>query len=91
MKPQFKEQKTTKDYITHVMLHGERIIPSDSFEIGENEYILLQILKSSDDNLYLRIMGINGLNFGNIYVIPRNDFEEKNLYEIESHLTHYQY
>lgn len=91
MKPQFKEQKTTKDYITHVMLQGERIIPSDSFEIGENEYLLLEIIKSTDDIIFLRILSIKGSDLGNIYIVPQYEFEAKTLKEMKKILQDYQH
>jgi hypothetical protein len=79
------------NYITHVILHGERIIPSDSFEIGENEYLLLEILKSTDNIIFLKIIGIKGSDFGSIYLIPKEDFEDKTLKEIKERLKDYKH
>ncbi len=78
-------------YITHVILHGERIIPSDSFEIDGNEYVLLEILKSTDGIIFLKIIGIKGENFGNIYLIPRYVFEKSTAQELKEQLQYYQH
>ena len=78
-------------YITHVTIHDERIIPSDSFEIGGNEYVLLEILKSTDEIIFLKIIGIKGENFGNIYLIPWHIFEESKVKELQKQLQFYQH
>lgn len=90
MKPQFV-YRGTKDYITHTFINEERIIPSDSFTLGDDKYILLGILKSTDDFLFLKIIGIDGPDMGSIYLIPKQDFENKTLLEIRENLKHYQH
>ncbi len=78
-------------YISHVILGGHEIIPSDSFEIGGNEYVLLKIIKSTDDITFLKIICSEGSNIGNIYLIPKTDFEDKTLKQIQENLNHYQH
>ncbi len=90
MKPQFV-YTGTKDYITHTFINEQRIIPSDSFILGDDEYILLEIMKSTDDIIFMRIIGIKGPDMGSIYLIPKQDFEDKTLTEIRENLTHYQH
>lgn len=90
MKPQFI-YNSTRDYITHVFIHGERIIPSDTFEINNNEYLLLGILKSTDNILFLKILCIEGLDMGSQYIIPKNLFENSTLGEIKNSLSDYKH
>lgn len=82
--------KGTQEYISHTELNGERIIPSDSFEIDTNEYLLLEILKLKENIIFLKIIGIKGSDMGNIYFIPKQIFEEKTLVEIKESLKDYQ-
>jgi len=90
MKPEFV-QKTDTKYITHVYIGGERILPSDTFEIENNDYVLLKILQSTDDILFLKIIGIRGPDMGSIYLLPKTIFEEKTLSEIKEGLKNYQH
>lgn len=90
MTPQFV-YNGTQDYITHITLEGERIIPSDSFDIGDNEYLLLEIMKSTDNIIFLRIIGIKGSDLGSIYTIPQQEFTENTLAEIQKSLQDYKH
>jgi len=69
-----------KRYHTSVIINDQKILPSDSFRIGENEYLLLDIF--SDDKVYLHIVCSAGPHLGNEYVVPRQDFEQKNQEEL---------
>ncbi len=80
-----------KDYITHVLIGGERVIPSDSFELGENEYLLLEILRSTDDIIFLKLLCVDGPDIANHYLIPKHLFEEKTLSEIQASLEDYKH
>lgn len=90
MNPSFKKL-STKDYIIRTDIQGHTIMPSDSFEIGNNEYILLEILMSTDDILFLKIMGIRGAHTGNQYLIPKHEFEESSPAELSESLFNYQH
>lgn len=79
------------DYIMHTTIAGEKIIPFDTFEIEENEYSLLKIIKSTDNIIFLKLIVIQGPDFGTRYVIPKHEFENKTLEEIQSSLNDYQY
>lgn len=81
--------QTPKNYISHIMIGEQKIIPSDTFELGENEYILLNILHSTEGEHYLRIMGIVGDDTGSIYTIPKKEFESNNLKEMNMLLADY--
>lgn len=84
-------EKTADEYLTHVIINGKRIIPSDSFAIEGSEYLLLEILNSSDDILFLKIIGIKGANMGNLYFIPKIEFEDKTILELNKSLRDYQH
>ncbi len=88
MKPTFIQLKP-EDYITHIEINGARIIPSDSFELAESEYILLEILKSSENIIYLKIMALSGDADGEQYIIPKHEFEKKTSKEIQENLINY--
>lgn len=90
MNPIFKNT-TGKDYITHTMIGGERIIPSDSFELDDNRYVLLKIMQSTDDILFLKLICVEGPDLGNIYLIPKTLFEDQSISEIQASLKHYQH
>ncbi len=92
MKYKLKENRESiNKYITHVFLNKQRVIPSDSFVIENNEYLLLEILNSSENEIYLKIIGIGGKNTGNIYFIPKKEFEDKTLSELKKSLRDYQH
>ena len=77
-------------YITSTIINGQKVIPSDTFRLGGDEYILLEIL-SSDNEIYLKVMGVDGVNMGNIYIFPKIEFENKNMSEIKESLNDYKY
>lgn len=79
------------DYIMHTFIGDQRIIPFDTFNIQENEYSLLKIIKSTDDIIFLKLVVVEGPNFGNRYIIPKQEFENKTLEEVESALEDYQH
>lgn len=78
-----------KKFISHTIIHGQRIIPFDTFDIGDNEYSLLKIIESSDNIIFLKLIVIRGPDIGNIYVIPNEAFETKDIDEIEKELYNY--
>jgi hypothetical protein len=80
-----------KNYITHTILNGEAVIPSDTFELKGSEYVLLRILQSTDGIIFLKIMGIYGPNTGKIYLIPKHEFEQDSISNIEEILSNYQH
>ncbi len=90
MNTSFQEEKKS-GYISHTVINREEIIPSDTFDLGENEYVLLKIMKSTDGVIFLKIMGLNGMNTGNIYLIPKYEFESKTVDQMEKILPHYQH
>ncbi len=83
------QNRSSRDYITGIDLNGARIIPSDSFELGENEYILLEILKTQDAVFYLELLCIDGPYMGNRYRVPHAEFENKGVSELEILLADY--
>ncbi len=78
-------------YIMHTFIGDQRIIPFDTFDIGENEYSLLQIIQSSDNIIFLKLIVIKGPDFGNQYVIPKQEFIDKTIQEIQQSLDDYQH
>ena len=90
MQPTFKKF-STKDYILSTTIDGNEIIPSDSFSIGNNEYVLLEILESVEGIRYLKIMGIKGSHLSNRYLVPISEFENSSPRELEKNLQHYQH
>ncbi len=86
-----KDYNEDRGYITHAYINDERIIPSDSFEIEDNEYLLLEIIRSTDDVLFLKLLCIEGPSIGEHYLIPKHLFEEKTLLEIEASLEAYKH
>ncbi len=80
-----------KIYITHTFIDGQRIIPSDSFELGENEYLLLEIIESTDKIVFLKLLCVEGTHLGNHYLVPKHIFEEQTLLEIETALESYKH
>lgn len=90
MQPTFKKF-STKDYILSATIDGNEIIPSDSFSIGNNEYVLLEILESVEGIRYLKIMGIKGSHQSNRYLVPISEFENSSPRELEKNLQHYQH
>jgi hypothetical protein len=69
---------------------GTKVIPSDSFDIGDNEYVLLRIKKSTENQMYLDILCIKGSDIGSRYLTPASEFENKTLAEIQKALSEYQ-
>lgn len=90
MQPTLKKF-STKDYILDIEIDGNEIIPSDTFTIGNNEYVLLEILESTENITYLKILGIKGSHMGNRYLIPTSEFETSSPRELERALQHYQH
>ena len=84
---QFKQEP----YVTHTFIGDQRIIPFDTFEMSGNTYSLLKILHSTDNITFLRLIVIDGPDFGNIYVIPKSEFEQKTITEIQLSLKNYQH
>ena len=86
------ENRNNNKYITHVVIRGHRIIPSNNFKIDEDKYLLLEILKSSEDeSIYLKIICVEGVNKGNVYFVPKSEFENKSLKEMKFSLEKYKH
>lgn len=83
------QKKSPNKFISHVFIHDQRIIPFDTFDIGDNEYSLLKIVHSTDEHIFLKLIIINGPNMGNIYLVPKFIFETKNIDELEKELYNY--
>lgn len=90
MQPRLKKF-STKDYYVSIIIDGNEIIPSDSFAIGNNEYVLLEIVESVEEIKYLKILGIKGTHLGNHYLVPVHEFETSSPRELERSLQHYQH
>lgn len=87
----FQEPVHQGEYIMHTFIGDQRIIPFDTFEISKNEYSLLKIIKSSDEIIYLKLVVVDGPDFGKRYFIPKAEFENKTLEEIQLSLKDYQH
>lgn len=61
-----------------VSVHGMRIIPSDTFTIGNNKYILMNILETSGGIINLEITGMAGQDTAKTAVVPLIEFENAN-------------
>lgn len=85
MKPE-----TSSDYIMHTFIGDQRIIPFDTFDIEHNTYSLLKIVPSTDVLIFLKLIVIEGPDFGKRYLIPKRVFEESTIQEIQSSLEDYQ-
>lgn len=91
MKQPIFNKTGTRDCITHVFIHDQRIILSDSFELDNNEYILLEILKSTDKVIFLKIIGVSGPDMGSRYLVPKDIFEKNTIAEIKHNLHYYKH
>lgn len=76
-------------FISHVIIGDQRVIPFDTFDIGENEYSLLKIVSSGTDGFFLKLLVINGPNLADIYLVPKRALETRSIAEIEKDLTDY--
>jgi len=65
-----------RDFLTSVMIHGEKIMPSDTFDIGSDRYTLLDITQTEGEIITLHILGLKGPNLGHKYEILLSRFEE---------------
>ncbi len=77
----------TESIRTSVMIHGQKVIPSNTFMIGENEYILLEIFEEREQ-VILKIMGLYGEHISQIYQIALDRFEEMSHQELTSFFAH---
>ncbi|MCI5051464.1 MAG: hypothetical protein MRY57_04090 [Candidatus Pacebacteria bacterium] len=68
-------EKRERDYMTELTILGQTIIPSDTFWLGDNEYVVLDIPKKAE-HIYIKILGIKGEATGSIYLIPKDSFEQ---------------
>ena len=66
-----------RDYEVKIILHGQTVIPSDTFWLKQNEFVILDFPKKSE-KIYVKILGIQGLCLGKIYMIPQLEFENLN-------------
>ena len=61
-------------FLTSINFHGQKIIPSDVFELGGNRYLLLDISRSSTTNdVNLHIIGLKGTHLGREFNLPLDD------------------
>lgn len=81
---------STSDYITHTYIGDQRIIPFNTFDIEDNHYTLLKIIESTDQIIFLKLIVIEGPDFGKRYLIPKREFEESTLEQIQASLSNYQ-
>lgn len=84
------EHTQSSDYITHTYIGNQRIIPFNTFEINDNQYSLLKIIESTDHIIFLKLVVIEGPDFGKRYLIPKQEFEESTLEQIQASLFDYQ-
>jgi hypothetical protein len=66
-----------RDYETEIILHGQKVIPSDTFWIAQGEFVILDFPKKSE-RIYVKILGIKGTSLGQIYMVPQSEFENLN-------------
>lgn len=66
--------KKTKKYMTEIILFGQTVIPSDTFWLEKNEFVILDFLKENQITI-IKILGIKGPALGQIFLIPQNEFE----------------
>lgn len=76
-------------FISHVLIGDQRIIPFDTFEIGDNEYSLLKIVPSENDGVFLKLLVIDGPQLSDIYLVPKDILETHSVEEMEKELTNY--
>lgn len=67
--------KNKRDYVTEIVLHGQTVIPSDTFWLDKNEFVILDFPKKMDQ-IYIKILGIKGDTTGQIYLVPQDKFED---------------
>ena len=79
-----------KEYILSTIFNGQELILSDSFEINDSEYVLLEILCSSENDEYLKILCIRGPGMGNRYLIPKHECEDTPVEYLSDILPSYQ-
>lgn len=73
--------KKYKNFETEIILHGQKVIPSDTFWLEENEFVILDLPKKNNQ-IFIKILGINGVALSHIYYIPKQEFEDINMTNI---------
>lgn len=86
----YKDSKG-EPFIMHTYVHDQRIIPYDTFDLGDSEYTIMRIAPSVNGLIYLKILCIAGSNFAKRYTIPTTEFEKYTPEELQKALDHYEH
>jgi hypothetical protein len=83
--------QTGNPFLMHTQVHGQRIIPYDTFDIKDNEYSIIRISPSVNGLIYLKILCIAGPHFAQYYTIPVSEIEKYEVHELQEVLDAYQH
>ncbi|MDD3694004.1 MAG: hypothetical protein PHC89_01255 [Candidatus Pacebacteria bacterium] len=76
---QTNNQSLLDDYLTETMVGDHLVIPSDIFELGGQEYLVLDIIKK-EGIPHLKLTALDESNEGKQYLVPSRKLEDlKNL------------
>jgi hypothetical protein len=78
--------QTEKTYQGSITISGVKVIPSDTFETENAEYVLLAIINNGTW-VELKIMAIAGDHLGRVYHVALEDFERMNKKELENYFN----
>lgn len=79
------------DSISSVRIHNQKVIPSDTFTISGNEYVLLDIVREAQHpSLLLKIMGLNNDHAGTVVMISVDNFEKMQKDDFKNFINSYQ-
>lgn len=81
--------KEQTDYIISTTIGGQEVTPFSTFDISGNTYSLLRILELDSGVIALRLLVIEGPDFGNLYVVPKYILEQNSPAEIKKLLEQY--
>lgn len=77
-------------FMLHAYVHQQRIIPYDTFDIGNNEYAITKIFPASGGEIYLNILAIAGPHFLKRYTLPLQEIEKYELQKLQELLDNYE-
>lgn len=61
-------------FLTSINFNGQKIVPSNIFELGGNRYLLLDISRNNlSDEVYLHIIGMRGSHAAREFHFALND------------------
>ena len=85
--------QSSEKLLWRTTFHREKVIPSQSFFLKGEEFLLLKIIQR-EQGVFLKLLGLGKKYLGNIYLVPQSLLETQNntedalLEKISSYLIH---